>query len=195
MKKMSNALMILVGAGFLTLLACSPAAHIEKDKNTDFSKFKTYAWMDSEREQSRKSRANSLAEQNIREAVNKELAKEGWREVRNRPDVLIGYDVLVERTTKDINNPVYSRPFSRLYYNPYMRRWGTIYYPSQFLGYDRDTYNTREGTITISMVEVRSDKMVWQGWSTEEVNSSNLTKKEIQAGVKSIFRKFDVAKN
>lgn len=193
MKKMSNALMILVGAGFLTLLACSPAAHIERDKYTDFSKYKTYSWMDND--QSRKSKVNSLAEQTIRDAVNEQLQKEGWREVRNQPDVLIGYDVLVERTTRETSNPVYSQPFTRLYYNPYMRRWGTLYYPSQFLGYDRDRYNTKEGTITISMVDVKSDKLVWQGWSTEEVNSSNLTRKEIQAGVRSIFRKFDVAKN
>jgi hypothetical protein len=195
MKKMSNAFMILVGAGFLTLLACSPAAHIEKDKFTDFSKYKTYAWIDSDQEQSKQGKVNSLAEQNIRNAVNKELAKEGWREVRNRPDVLIGYDVLVERTTKEMSNPVYSTPFTRPFYNPYTRRWGTIYYPSQFLGYDRDRYNTKEGTITISIIDVQTDKMVWQGWSKEEVNSSNLTRKEIESGVKSIFRKFDVAKN
>ena len=193
MKKMSNALMILVGALFLTLLACSPAAHIEKDKNTDFSKYKTYSWMNNDR--SGKSKVNTLAEQSIRDAVNEQLQKEGWREVRNQPDVLIGYDVLVERTTRETNNPVYSQPFTRMYYNPYMRRWGTLYYPSQFLGYDRDRYNTKEGTITISMVDVKSDRLVWQGWSTEEVNSNHLTTKEIQAGVRSIFRKFDVAKN
>ena len=142
MKKMSNALMILVGALFLTLLACSPAAHIEKDKNTDFSKYKTYSWMNNDR--SGKSKVNTLAEQSIRDAVNEQLQKEGWREVRNQPDVLIGYDVLVERTTRETNNPVYSQPFTRMYYNPYMRRWGTLYYPSQFLGYDRDRYNTKE---------------------------------------------------
>lgn len=195
MKKMNKTWMILVGASFLILLACSPAAHIEKDKNVDFSRYKTYTWMDYEGNQSGKNKHNSLTENNIREAVNQQLSKEGWREVRNNPDVLIGYDLLVERTTRESNNPVYSRPFSRPYYNPVMRRWGTIYYPSQFMGYERDRINVREGTITISMVDVRTDKMVWQGWSVEEVNSNNLSKKEIQAGVRSIFRKFDIAKN
>lgn len=195
MKKMNKAWILLVGASFLFLLACSPAAHIEKDKNVDFSRYKTYSWMDDERNQSGKDKHNSLTENNIREAVNQQLSKEGWREVKNNPDVLIGYDLLVERTTRESNNPVYSRPFSRLYYNPVMRRWGTIYYPSQFMGYERDRINVKEGTITISMVDVRTDKMVWQGWSVEEVNSNNLSKKEIQAGVRSIFRKFDIAKN
>jgi len=37
--------------------------------------------------------------------------------------------------------------------------------------------------------------VVWQGWATDEVKNKNLTSKEIQGSVKSIFKKFDVAKN
>jgi len=37
--------------------------------------------------------------------------------------------------------------------------------------------------------------VVWQGWATEEVDNKNLTRKEIQGGVKSIFKKFDAGKN
>ena len=82
---------------------------------------------------------NDLTEQKIREAVNKELEKSaGWREVKNRPDVLLSYDVLVEKDSKRKINPVYSRPYSRLVYNPYTRRYTTIYYPSQFMGYESD---------------------------------------------------------
>jgi len=194
MKKMSTVTTALVSAGVVFLMACSPTAHIEKDESTDFSRFKTYSWMDDENGKNRK-KINNLTEQNIQLAVNEELRKEGWREVKNNPDVLIGYDILVEKATRERNSPVYSQPFSRVYYNPYTRRFNSIYYPSRFLGYDNDAYTTREGTITVNMVDVRSDKVVWQGWTTAEVNSNNLTKKEIQAGVKSIFRKFDVASN
>jgi hypothetical protein len=80
-------------------------------------------------------------------------------------------------------------------YNPYARRWVSIYYPSQFVGYDNNQRDVREGTLTLSMTDARTDKTVWQGWTTGEVNSRNLTSKEITASVKSIFRKFDVAKN
>lgn len=195
MKKMSTVTTALVSAVFLFLMSCSSAAHIEKDQDTDFSRIKTYSWMDNENGKARNNKINNLTEQNIQDAVKEELKKEGWREVRNNPDVLVGYDILVERATKERNNPVYSRPFSRLYYNPYTRRYGTLYYPSQLLGYDNEAYATKEGTITVSMVDVRTDKTVWQGWTTNEVNSNNLTRREIQTGVKSIFRKFDVAKN
>lgn len=185
--------MLLIAMGFIFFMACSPSAHIEKDRYTDFSRYKTYSWMNVE--EAKANRINNLAEQNIRTAVNEELRKEGWREVRNNPDILIGYDVLVEKTTKQKNNPVYSQPFSRLYYNPYTRRYGTLFYPSQFVGYEREQYATKESTITLSMIDVQTDKIVWQGWTTNEVNNTNLTRKEIQNGIRSIFRKFDVAKN
>lgn len=195
MKKTSAITTALASAVILFAIACSPAAHVEKDQDTDFSRFRTYSWMDNDNGKGRKEKVKNLAEQNIQQAVNEELKKEGWREVKNNPDVLVGYDILVERTTRERNSPVYSRPYSRVYYNPYTRRYGILNYPSQFLGYDNEAYSIKEGTITVSMVDVKTDKTVWQGWTTTEVGSNNLTRKEIETGVKSIFRKFDVAKN
>ena len=183
---------------FVFLLAsCSSTAHIEKDDNADFSRYKTFAWIDKDGEgRHDQNKNNDLTELRIREAVNKELEKSaGWKEVKNRPDVLLTYDVLVEKGVKQSSNPVYSRPSSRLVYNPYTRRYTTIYYPSELMGYERDERGIKEGTITISMIDTKTDKTVWQGWTTDEVNSKNLTTKEIQNSVKSIFKKFDVAKN
>lgn len=183
--------------GFVFLLAsCGTTAHIEKDDNTDFSRYRSFAWVDKDGEgRNDENRNNDMTEKRIREAVNKELEKAGWKETKNRPDVMLSYDVLVEKGIKESNSPVYSRPFSRMIYNPYTRRYSTIYYPSQFVGYERDERAIREGTVTISMIDTRTDKTVWQGWTTDEVNSKNLTNKEIQNSVRSIFRKFDLAKN
>jgi len=185
-----------IGIVFL-LAGCASTAHIEKDDKTDFSHYKTFAWIDKDGEgKGDHNKSNDLVEQKMREAVNIELEKNaGWKETKNRPDILLSYDVLVERSTKATSNPVYSRPYSRLVYNPYTRRYATIYYPSEFLGYDRDERNIKEGTVTITMIDTRTNKMVWQGWTTDEVNNKNLTSREIQNSVKAIFKKFDVAKN
>ncbi|MDZ4795595.1 MAG: DUF4136 domain-containing protein [Bacteroidota bacterium] len=182
---------------FVVLLSsCGTTAHIEKDDNADFSKYRSFAWIDKDGEgKSDANRNNDLTEQRIRDAVNTELKKSGWKESKNRPDVLLSYDVLVERGVKQSSNPVYTQPFSRLVYNPYTRRYTTLFYPSQFAGYERDDRPIKEGTVTISMIDAKTDKTVWQGWTTEEVNSRNLTAREIQNSVKSIFKKFDVAKN
>jgi hypothetical protein len=63
------------------------------------------------------------------------------------------------------------------------------------MGYERDERPVKEGTVTITMIDAKKDKTVWQGWTTDEVNSKNLTTKEIQFAVRSLFKKFDMAKN
>ena len=179
----------------LVLAGCASVAHVEKDATVNLNSYHSYAWVDTreKKNDSTKAEVSDLTERSIKQAVNGELAKAGWRESK-RPDVLLTYDVLVERGVREQNNPVYSEPYTRYYYNPYTRRWMSVYYPSQFLGYDRNQQQVREGTITISLIDAKTDKTIWQGWTTDQVNSRNLTSKEIQNSVKSIFRKFDLSK-
>src|SRR3989337_4002021 len=167
------------------LASCASTAHIEKDDNIDFSKYKTFAWIEKEGKNNDRNKNNDLTEQKVRDAVNKELEKTaGWRESKNNPDVLLSYDVLVERSVKQESEPVYSNPFARTFYNPYSRRLYRVYYPSRFVGYDSYSVNTREGTVTISMIDANTEKTVWQGWATDEVDSRNMTSKEIQSSVR-----------
>ena len=117
-----------------------------------------------------------------------------WYRTDGSVDILLSYDVLVEKSVQQNTNPVYSRPYTRLVYNPYRKHYTTIYFPAQFIGYEKDSYPIKEGTLTISMLDTKTDKMIWQGWATDEVNNRNLTTNEIENSVRSIFRKFDVAK-
>ncbi|MCU7552723.1 DUF4136 domain-containing protein [Chitinophagaceae bacterium LB-8] len=194
MKKVTFFGMLLLIGFFFT--GCAGNAHIEKDETVNFKNYKTFAWIETtESKDEKDKKVSDLTEQNLKKYVNSELTKQGWKEVKNKPDVLISYDALVEKNLKEQTNPVYTQPYSRFFFNPYTRRWGRIYYPSQFLGYDNESYEVREGTITISMIDSRTEKTVWQGWSTSELKSRHMTSKEIQNSVKNIFRKFDIAKN
>jgi hypothetical protein len=184
-----------IALAILILTSCSSVAHIEKDDTADFSKFKTFSWIEKDKEGKQAGdKKNDLTGLNVRAAVNKELEEEGWKESKNDPDILLSYDVLVEKNVKQQNDPVYSSPFSRVFYSPYSRRYINVYYPSRFQGYDNYEVPIKEGTITITMTDSHTDKMVWQGWTTGEVNSRNLTNREIRNSVQSIFRKFDTAK-
>jgi len=185
-----------IAVAALMMIGCSAPVHVEKDDSVDFTRYKTFAWVDKDGEGKRyRNRNNDLMEQKFKEAVTKALDKQGWRMDNKRPDVLISYDLLVERNSRQQSDPVYTRPFTRTYFNPYTRRFYNVYYPSQFMGYDDYSVPVREGTVTITVTDAQTDKVVWQGWTTDEVNSRNLTSKEINSAVKSIFRKFnDVAK-
>lgn len=195
MKAMKWNLFGIIAIAALMIVGCSAPVHVEKDDSVDFTRYKSFAWVDKDGSGKQDhDRNNDLMERKFKEAVTKALEKQGWRVDNRRPDVLIGYDLLVERNTRRQSDPVYSQPFTRTFYNPYSRRFYSVYYPSQFMGYDDYARPVREGTVTITVTDTRTDKVVWQGWTTDEVNSRNLTTKEINNAVKSIFRKFDLAK-
>ena len=183
--------MLPLVAGIVLLAGCASMAHIEKDESVNFDKYKTFAWVDDN--DSTKTFLNDIQVSNLQNAVNTQLKKANWQESKTKPDVILKHDVLVEKAVKETRDPVYSRSYTRPMYNPYTRRWVYVYYPSQFLGYDNNAYETKEGTITITMVDAKTDKVIWQGWTTEEVDR-NITTNDIQSGVKTIFRKFDLVK-
>ena len=188
-KRVTAILAVVIFAG------CAGNAHIEKDKNADFSKYQTYAWIDkAERKENKKNRKHDLTEINVRNAVNAELQKKGWSEVNTNPDVIINYELLVEKNEKEQQDPVYSQSYTRSYYNRRTGRVHTFYYPSQFIGYDSYSTTVKEGTVTITMIDSRTDKAVWQGWTTSELDGRNISSREINRNVKTIFKKFDGGK-
>ena len=179
----------------LFVTGCAGTAHIEKDKSADFTKYKTYAWVGKpETKETKKAMKNGLTETNIRNSVNEQLQKIGWKEVNANPDIMLNYELLVDKAEKEQKDAVYSPSYTRSYYNRYTGRVNTYYYPSQFSGYDTYTTTVKEGTVTITMIDNKTDKAVWQGWTTSELNSRKMTGKEIDQSVKTIFRKFGVGK-
>lgn len=191
MKLLSNiSLAVITGA---LIAGCSNPVYVEKDESANLAKYKTYMWVDTRAREDDNSSATAFAKSQVHNAVNDELSKRGWREVTSNPDVLLSYDMLVEKSTEQRTDPVYSQPFTRYYYNPYARRWGAIYYPSQFLGYDEYNAPVREGTLTINLIDANSDKTIWQGWTTDQIDSRKFTGKDIARDVKHIFKKFDSA--
>lgn len=172
----------------IVLAGCGPTAHIERAANVNFNKYKTFAWAQKDQRSTR----TDLTEQRVRDAISSELERSvGWRESSVNPDVILSYDMLVERGSRMQSDPVYSWSGFRTFYNPYTRRFYNVYYPSRFMGYDNYQVPTREGTIAITMVDTRTDKTILQGWATDDVNSNRLNYNEVDRIVKSIFKKWD----
>ena len=192
MKTINFKAWLIAALGPFILLSCGTTAHIEKDDSVNFNSYKSFTWLHGD--EGKLENQSDLIESKVRQAVSLELEKSGWKQNKNKPDVILDYDLLVERASREKREAVYSQPATRLVYNPYTRRYATIYYPSQLLGYDSYEQLIKESTITITMIDAKTDKTVWQGWTTGEVNNRNITQKEIQRAVASIFKKFDVAK-
>jgi hypothetical protein len=171
-------------------LGCANPVYVEKDESSNLAKYKTYAWVEMKDNQNDSKNVTSFADAAVKSTAREALEKKGWTLNENNPDVLLSYDVLVERGTETQSQAVYSQPYSRVYYNPYMRRWGTVYYPSQFMGYDSYDVPVREGTLTLTITDPQTDKVIWQGWTTESMEDRKFATSEVQKAVKKILKKF-----
>ena len=192
MKKMLGFLGVVMGIFFLS--SCGSTAHVQKDNNYNFSKVRTYAWVQGtqkDQEISTPKRVNDLTGSKIRSSIDQNLAANGWQLTNRNPDVLLVYDVDVQKESRNVSDPVYSQPITRWFYNPYQRRYVPIYYPSQFVGYDNRTETVKEGTLTLTMMDADTDKTIWQGWTTSEVNGRSLSDRQIDNNVKAIIKKLE----
>jgi hypothetical protein len=69
-----------------------------------------------------------------------------------------------------------------------------VYYGSQYLGESSYAVPYKSGTITVNIVDTRTNNLIWQGWTETDLNNRRLSQDDIQKAVKSIFKKFDVAR-
>lgn len=166
--------------------SCTPAVNVEKSPEFISSAYRTYTWINKDSLE----RKLQLLDRNVKASGDYYLEKAGLRESENNPDLLFEYDVLVERSSRERIEPVYYQPYFRPFFNPYTRLWGTIYYPIQFMGTYHFPESITEGTITLTAIDTKTSKTVWQGWSTEILNSRNITAKEIDLIVNGILKKF-----
>ena len=190
MKKKINVFVVSFIA-MIILVSCGPTAYIQKAKNVDFSQYRSYAWVDAKGNE-RGNKRVSITEQSIKEAFSHQLEIRYGLVANNRnPDILLSYDILVERGSKVVSDPMYSNGFFRTYYNPYHRRFYNVYYPSMFMGYDNYRVPTKEGTITITVTDARSEKTLMQGWASDEVEGRKLSSQQADKIVKSIIKKWN----
>lgn len=167
---------------------CSSPAYVQTDNSVSLTDYKTYTWADTRASEDDDSkRTTAYADISIHNAVNAELKKWGWTEVTENPDVFVTYDILVEGSTDIKREPVYSQPYTRYYYNYSRRTWIPVYYPSEFVGYQEYQTPVKDGTVTITIIDAKTDKNIWQGWTTENLSQSRITDGDIRKSVKNIF--------
>ncbi len=179
-------------ASVFAFAACSPTTHIEVASGVNFNNYKTFGWANDNGVKKAGRVDNQIVDNNIKNSIGSELESKGWIETDQQPDVLLDYNVMVEQGERRETEPVYNYPYTGYYYNPWRRRLGYYYGPSFFGAYR--TYNVpfKEGTLTVNMVDAKTNKLIWQGWAKGDVSSNNVTSKEAETDVKSIFKKLNL---
>jgi hypothetical protein len=143
-------------AGVLFLASCSSLkVKTDYDKEADFSSYKTFSVVDLTVE---KTNINELNERRIVKAVKNEMSQKGFSEAE-QADLEVHIHAVV--------NSKFSATANTAYYGggyPYYRRgfgWGATYGATTV-----DVNEYEEGTLIIDLVDVKGEKLVWQGVGT-----------------------------
>jgi len=193
MKKYFLGLPVAVAAVFW-FTSCSVTTHVETAAGVNFSNYKTFGWANGNGEKKEDSADNDIVDNNIKNAISMQLKNKGWKETTQAPDVILDYNVMVEKKVNQVSEPVYNYPYTHYYYNRRRHGMNYMYYPNDLMGYH--TYNVpfKQGTLTVNMIDAKTNKLIWEGAAQGDVSSKTVTTGEMQTDVTSIFKKFNLPK-
>lgn len=160
---------------FIGLSGCSSlSVNYDYDNNTDWTKFKTYGWIKSSRNNSNPASPipdTALLEQRIHNSMAFEMKQRGITESDN-PDLLVVYHL---GTEEKIQVTDWGYRYSDYY-------WGSG-------GRQIDVHQFTEGSVVIDLVDATEEKLVWRGTGTGVVDGSQRTPEEMQDRVNNVINK------
>ena len=141
------------GVALAGSVAFAQAVNYDFDRAADFSRFKTYTWVDGRK------LSDDLNHQRVVNAIDSQLARKGFGKVdpSGHPDVFVTYHVSFE---KDVEFNGSSTGFG----------------PYGLGGNRRGTIRAQEilvGTVTVEMTNAATDKIVWRGAATMDIEGKS----------------------
>ena len=170
---MSKAFLFFLTAA--TLSSCAVKVHTIYDRQTDFTKYKTFCWMDGcvFKFSGPTFLNDSLLRGNIKKSIISELKNKGLTLDVDSPHLLVGLTV----TMKDEQAIIYHRSDDMPFYQP--------------LENDSKVVNYLKGTLVLGMADKTSSKMVWESFAVSYLDQNpNFSEKEVLKGIKLVLKKF-----
>ncbi len=175
--------------GSLFFDSCALNAHVQKDASVNFNQFKTFAWSPNHTLATNSRFDNDIVKANVQKEVNTELASIGWVLNTEKPDVILDYNVSMQRVPHQNYSP-YGASLGGMI--PFGRR-GLIYVAPSY-SYNRGyTTMEKEGTLNLSMFRASDNKLIWQATVEGDLNKSILSDKDIHRYTKAAVKKLEVS--
>jgi hypothetical protein len=171
----------LMGTVMVALLGTTASAQevtYDYDKATDFSRLKTYAWVDG------RNLADELNHKRVMDAVDAQMAAKGYTKVEAgaSPDVLVAYHAFFGR---DLEVSTFSSG------------WGAYRFGPARTGSAR-VEQIVVGTLAVDLVDAKTKTIVWRGIARKEVDvnaSPEKREKNINRAVEKLFKKYPPKKS
>lgn len=191
MKTLKTTIMMMV----FTWIGCGPRVTTTNPNDTDVDNYQTFAFLpNTNAEVDNKSYNDEDVNTMVLNAINKNLADEGYRLDRSQPDLLVLVSTKTDSELAADSNAVYATyPYATgvttvaPYYEPYYFYNYAGY--SNIIGYNYDTYTYKQGTLVVRLIDRQTKETVWKGVATDPIYNQT-TKKAITKMVDDIFEEF-----
>lgn len=171
-------LLLVAGA----LISCSPQISVSSDYDDerDFTAYNSFGWseeLEKEREDGQPMVDNELVRSRIKESIATELKARGYSYDENAPALEVNFHIVVEDRQEYRSSQGRGIP------------WGYGYWQQDDM---RSTFDYRQGSLIIDLVDRDSNQLVWQGYA-EGIEKTNpqANEKRLQQAVEKIFLVYD----
>ena len=166
----------------LSLAACAPRILVEHDSNASFSGFHRFAWVTPPSGPVKNPIIDSqILEQRIQGAVIATLKTRGYIEIspKDNPDFLVTYHT----STREVQDTGSSFSVGIVDAFPYSVA-GVI------VPVGGTSRSHEEGTLMLDVIDGKSKRLVWRGWTTGWVTQQNYSEQAVDQAVQEILAKF-----
>ncbi|MFZ6009549.1 MAG: DUF4136 domain-containing protein [Bacteroidota bacterium] len=184
-----------IGMMLMSLALLAGCAITDVDRTTDFGRYRTFAWGESEVEVDNSSYSSEMIHRHLKAAIENEFAKRGIMPVQRKPDFLVSYHTYTEKkeqVSAVSHPPYYFNPFYPFYYYSFRYSPFGWYVPYTWVSAPHTTVYT-EGTLVIDITDRKTKELVWRGMVSGNVNRGDL-EKQLNKAVKAIMKKYPVEK-
>ncbi|GAO42682.1 DUF4136 domain-containing protein [Flavihumibacter petaseus] len=175
MKTYSLSLLVMVA--IVALFSCTSQVKVTTDYNrsVDFSKYKTFAFYQLSDHGPGLSQLN---QERIINAIKSQLLTMGFTENKENPDLWVNATAIVKEKTQVTANSNYYGYGG--YYRPY--GWGPGFNGTTTY----NTYEYKDGSLIIDLIDAASKTLVWQGTGNKEIDKPS---KDPDAAIKAAVAK------
>jgi Domain of unknown function (DUF4136) len=190
----------------LIMMGCNAYTGIyaTQEPTTDFTKYKTFAWLDDKADTVNSPYNNEIIRNNMRNYFSKEMSDRGYRVEVDNPDMLL--ELVVKNTPHTVkyrtyNDQYYYRPYyyRSVYYSPYRNRYYYVTQPRYVYAvppYYNSTTTHKEthidNSVTLNIVDAQAKQLIWTGTVEADIYDPSVIKRDIHPAIEKLMKKFPV---
>ena len=169
---------------------------VNADTSTDFSQYKTFAWLPDKADTVNSPYNNEIIRNNLKNFFGLSFVDRGYTVDLDAPDMLLQISII----NKQREFLIHPRPYyhCRYYYRSeyYFPYHSDYYYHNYLYCYPTWSYPEKikyvEGSITLNIIDRKQNKLIWSGTAKGDIYDPTYINRSIHPAVELIMKKFPI---